>query len=71
MTDILIILAAAAVAFVLLASLFKALWKVPNADEALIVTGFGVKAAPAGPAMKMAKDALGTTNGAAPPDKTP
>ena len=25
----------------------------------------------AGPAMKMAKDALGTTNGAAPPDKTP
>ena len=29
---------------VLLAILFKALWKVPNADEALIVTGFGVKA---------------------------
>jgi len=25
----------------------------------------------AGPAMKMAKDALGTTNGTAPPDKAP
>ena len=47
MTEILIILAAAAVGLVLIAILFKALWKVPNADEALIVTGFGVKAAPA------------------------
>ena len=32
---------------VLIAILFKALWKVPSADEALIVTGFGVKGAPA------------------------
>ena len=28
-----------------LAILFKVLWKVPAADEALIVTGFGVKGA--------------------------
>ena len=47
MTTILIIAAAAAVGLLLIAILFKALWKVPNADEALIVTGFGVKAAPA------------------------
>ena len=47
MTEILIIAAAAAVGLLLIAILFKALWKVPNADEALIVTGFGVKAAPA------------------------
>ena len=28
---------------IFLAILFKTLWKVPAADEALIVTGFGVK----------------------------
>jgi len=47
MTEILILLAAVAVGLVLIAILFKALWKVPSADEALIVTGFGVKGAPA------------------------
>jgi flotillin len=31
----------------LLAIAFKTLWRVPRADEALIITGFGVKGAPA------------------------
>jgi uncharacterized membrane protein YqiK len=47
MTAVLIILVAAVVVAVLLAIAFKVLWKVPRADEALIVTGLGVKGAPA------------------------
>jgi len=44
----LIIVIAAVVAFpVLLFVTFKVLWKVPNADEALIITGVGVKGKPA------------------------
>jgi flotillin len=46
MSGILIILAAAAAVVVLIAIGFKVLWKVPRADEALIVTGLGVKGAP-------------------------
>ncbi|CAA9525642.1 MAG: hypothetical protein AVDCRST_MAG85-3212, partial [uncultured Solirubrobacteraceae bacterium] len=33
---------------VLLFVLFKILWKVPSADETLIITGFGVKGAKTG-----------------------
>jgi uncharacterized membrane protein YqiK len=47
MTETLILVAAALVVVVGIAILFKVLWKVPRADEALIVTGFGVKPAPA------------------------
>ena len=46
-TDLIIILVAAIGGPLLIAILFKTLWKVPRADEALIVTGFGVKGAPA------------------------
>jgi uncharacterized membrane protein YqiK len=43
MTSLAIVAIAAAVVLILLAILFKALWQVPAADEALIVTGVGVK----------------------------
>ena len=46
-TETLILVAAAIAVVVGIAILFKVLWKVPRADEALIVTGFGVKGAPA------------------------
>jgi uncharacterized membrane protein YqiK len=39
-TTLIVVLAAAVAAPLLLAILFKTLWKVPSADEALIVTGF-------------------------------
>ncbi|MBJ7521053.1 MAG: hypothetical protein JHC84_15245 [Solirubrobacteraceae bacterium] len=46
-SPVLIAIAAAVILIPLLTFLlFKALWKVPNADEALIITGFGVKGAP-------------------------
>jgi flotillin len=47
MTDTLILVAVAAVVVLGFAILIKLLWKVPKADEALIVTGLGVKGAPA------------------------
>ena len=42
-TTLILVLAAAVVAPLLLFILFKTLWKVPSADEALIVTGFAVR----------------------------
>lgn len=46
-SPVLIAVAAAVVLLPLLIFLlFRLLWKVPNADEALIITGFGVKGAP-------------------------
>jgi flotillin len=47
MNGIIFIAAAIVVVVAVIAILFKVLWKVPRADEALIVTGFGVKGAPA------------------------
>jgi hypothetical protein len=43
MTTLAIAAIAIVVVLVLLAITFKALWKVPAADEALIITGVGVK----------------------------
>ena len=45
--DLILILALAIGIPIVIAILFKALWRVPRADEALIITGFGVKGAPA------------------------
>ena len=42
-TTLIVVVAAVIVVPLVLAILFKVLWKVPAADEALIVTGFGVK----------------------------
>ena len=44
-TTLIVVIAAVIVIPFALAVLFKVLWKVPAADEALIVTGFGVKGA--------------------------
>ena len=46
-TLVIVVLAAVVAIPLLLAAIFKALWKVPKADEALIVTGFSVKSGPA------------------------
>ncbi len=46
-TFVIVVLAAVVAIPLLLAAIFKALWKVPKADEALIVTGFSVKSGPA------------------------
>src|SRR5215210_2036420 len=48
MTTPLIVLIAAAAAFVLLAIAFKFLYRVPSADQALIITGAGAKGQTAG-----------------------
>src|SRR5918998_5933559 len=49
MDTLLVILVALVVVLVLLGLLFKLLWKVPAADEALIVTGLGARrASPSG-----------------------
>ncbi|CAA9477043.1 MAG: hypothetical protein AVDCRST_MAG65-1197, partial [uncultured Solirubrobacteraceae bacterium] len=45
---LIIVAGAVLLALLLLIVLFKALWKVPAADEALIITGLGVKGRPAG-----------------------
>ena len=42
-TTLIIVIVAVVVVPVVLAIVFKTLWKVPAADQALIVTGFGVK----------------------------
>ncbi len=42
-TALIVVIAAVVLVPLILAILFKVLWKVPAADEALIVTGFGVK----------------------------
>ena len=42
-TTLLVVVAVIILAPLVLAVLFKVLWKVPAADQALIVTGFGVK----------------------------
>src|SRR5215217_6497429 len=45
--DLILILALVIGIPIVIAILFKTLWRVPRADEALIITGFGVKGAPA------------------------
>jgi len=45
--DLILILALVIGVPIVIATLFKTLWRVPRADEALIITGFGVKGAPA------------------------
>ena len=42
-TTLLVVVAVIILAPLVLAIMFKVLWKVPAADQALIVTGFGVK----------------------------
>src|ERR1700755_108225 len=42
-TTLIVVIVAVIVIPLALAVLFKVLWKVPAADEALIVTGFGIK----------------------------
>src|SRR5690349_8572755 len=42
-TTLIVVIALVVLAPFVIAILFKVLWKVPAADEALIVTGFGVK----------------------------
>ena len=42
-TTLIVVIAVIVLLPLILAILFKVLWKVPAADEALIVTGFGVK----------------------------
>ena len=42
-TTLIVVLAVVVAVPLILAIMFKVLWKVPAADEALIVTGFGVK----------------------------
>ena len=42
-TTLIVVVVAIVVVPLVLAILFKTLWKVPAADQALIVTGFGVK----------------------------
>ena len=42
-TALIVVVVAVVVVPIVLAILFKTLWKVPAADQALIVTGFGVK----------------------------
>ncbi|MBJ7330060.1 MAG: hypothetical protein JHC95_09200 [Solirubrobacteraceae bacterium] len=66
-SPVLIAIAVAVVVIpILLVILFKTLWKVPNADEALIVTGFGVKSAPASRAeIDLGPDGQPTAAGAA------
>ena len=46
-STLILVIAVVVVAPLVIAILFKTLWKVPRADEALIVTGLGVKGAPA------------------------
>src|SRR5690349_15415696 len=42
-TTLIVVIAAVVLAPLIFAVLFKVLWKVPSADEALIITGLGVK----------------------------